>query len=331
VNIVVTGSIATDHLMTFPGRFADSLVADKLDRVSLSFLVDALEVRRGGVAANIAFGMGNLGLRPILVGAVGPDFADYGSWLSRHGVDIDSIHVSEVHQTARFVCTTDEEANQIASFYSGAMSEARDIELQPVHDRLGSIDLVVIGPNDPEGMIRHTQECRQRGFDFAADPSQQLARMDGPEIRQLIDGATYLFTNEYEAALTEQKTGWSAQEIADRVHCRITTLGAQGARVERNGFPVVEVGCPKEDAVVDPTGVGDAFRAGFLAGLAFGLTDERCGQLGSMLATYVIETVGTQEYRLSIDHVRGRLIDAYGEQAAGEISDHLALREGSEV
>ncbi len=331
MNIVVTGSIATDHLMTFPGRFADSLVADKLDRVSLSFLVDALEVRRGGVAANIAFGMGNLGLRPILVGAVGPDFADYGSWLSRHGVDIDSIHVSEVHQTARFVCTTDEEANQIASFYSGAMSEARDIELQPVHDRLGSIDLVVIGPNDPEGMIRHTQECRQRGFDFAADPSQQLARMDGPEIRQLIDGATYLFTNEYEAALTEQKTGWSAQEIADRVHCRITTLGAQGARVERNGFPVVEVGCPKEDAVVDPTGVGDAFRAGFLAGLAFGLTDERCGQLGSMLATYVIETVGTQEYRLSIDHVRGRLIDAYGEQAAGEISDHLALREGSEV
>lgn len=331
MNIVVTGSIATDHLMTFPGRFADSLVADKLDRVSLSFLVDALEVRRGGVAANIAFGMGNLGLRPILVGAVGPDFADYGSWLSRHGVDIDSIHVSEVHQTARFVCTTDEEANQIASFYSGAMSEARDIELQPVHDRLGSIDLVVIGPNDPEGMIRHTQECRQRGFDFAADPSQQLARMDGPEIRQLIDGATYLFTNEYEAALTEQKTGWSAQEIADRVHCRITTLGAQGARVERNGFPVVEVGCPKEDAVVDPTGVGDAFRAGFLAGLAFGLTDERCAQLGSMLATYVIETVGTQEYRLSIDHVRGRLIDAYGEQAAGEISDHLALREGSEV
>lgn len=331
MNIVVTGSIATDHLMTFPGRFADSLVADKLDRVSLSFLVDALEVRRGGVAANIAFGMGNLGLRPILVGAVGPDFADYGSWLSRHGVDIDSIHVSEVHQTARFVCTTDEEANQIASFYSGAMSEARDIELQPVHDRLGSIDLVVIGPNDPEGMIRHTQECRQRGFDFAADPSQQLARMDGPEIRQLIDGATYLFTNEYEAALTEQKTGWSAQEIADRVHCRITTLGAQGARVERNGFPVVEVGCPKEDAVVDPTGVGDAFRAGFLAGLAFGLTDERCGQLGSMLATYVIETVGTQEYRLSIDHVRGRLVDAYGEQAAGEISDHLALREGSEV
>lgn len=328
MNIVVTGSIATDHLMTFPGRFSDSLVADKLDRVSLSFLVDALEVRRGGVAANIAFGMGCLGLRPTLVGAVGPDFADYGSWLERHGVDTDSIHVSEVHQTARFVCTTDEEANQIASFYSGAMSEARDIELNPVHARLGQIDLVVIGPNDPEGMLRHTQECRQRGFAFAADPSQQLARMDGPQIRELIDGATYLFTNEYEAALTEQKTGWSAQEIADRVHCRITTLGAQGARVERNGSPVVEVGCPQEDAVVDPTGVGDAFRAGFLSGLAFGLSDERCAQLGSMLATYVIETVGTQEYRLTIDHVRERLQAAYGTEAAQEIGDHLTLRDG---
>ena len=331
MNIVVTGSIATDHLMTFPGRFADSLVADKLDRVSLSFLVDALEVRRGGVAANIAFGMGYLGLRPVLVGAVGPDFADYGSWLARHGVDIDSIHTSQVHQTARFVCTTDEEANQIASFYSGAMSEAREIELLPVADRLGSIDLVVVGPNDPEGMLRHTDECRQRGFAFAADPSQQLARMDGPQIRRLIDGATYLFTNEYEAALTEQKTGWSATEIADRVHCRITTLGAQGARVERNGHPVVEVGCPQEDSVVDPTGVGDAFRAGFLAGLAFGLSDERCAQLGSTLATYVIETVGTQEYRLRTDHVRSRLEQTYGLDAAREVVQHLSLRDGVDV
>jgi adenosine kinase len=328
VNIVVTGSIATDHLMTFPGRFADSLVADKLDRVSLSFLVDALEVRRGGVAANIAFGMGVLGLRPILVGAVGPDFADYGSWLERHGVDVGSIHVSEIHQTARFVCTTDEDANQIASFYSGAMSEARDIELLPVAERLGSVDLVVIGPNDPDGMLRHTDECRDRGMAFAADPSQQLARMDGPEIRRLIDGATYLFTNEYEAALTEQKTGWSADEIADRVHCRVTTLGAQGARVERNGQAAIEVGCPKEDAVADPTGVGDAFRAGFLSGLAFGLSDERCAQLGSMLATYVIETVGTQEYRLHPDHVRDRLTDAYGTEAAVEILEHLVLRDG---
>ena len=233
MSLIVTGSIATDHLMTFPGRFADSLVADKLDRVSLSFLVETLEVRRGGVAANISFGLGCLGLRPVLVDAVGVDFDDYRSWLERHGVDTDSVHVSEVHHTARFVCTTDVEANQLASFYPGAMSEARDIELLPVVERVGQPDLVIIGPTDPDGMLRHTDECRQRGYPFAADPSQQLARMDGPEIRQLIDGATYLFTNEYEAALTEQKTGWTAAEILERVECRITTLGDKDRKSTR--------------------------------------------------------------------------------------------------
>lgn len=323
MNILVTGSIATDHLMTFPGRFADSLVADKLDRVSLSFLVDRLEIRRGGVAANIAFGMGCLGLRPILVGAVGPDFADYRSWLERHGVDTASVHVSDVHHTARFVCTTDEEANQLASFYPGAMSEARDIELRPVQDRVGSVDLVVIGPNDPEGMLRHTDECRFRGYPFAADPSQQLARMEGPEIRQLIDGATYLFTNEYEAALTEQKTGWTADEILDRVQVRVTTLGPEGARVERKGHDPVVVTCPEEERKADPTGVGDAFRAGFLAGLAWGVSYERCAQVGSLLATYVIETVGTQEYDLARSRFLERIGETYGTQAATEVAEHL--------
>ena len=217
MRIVVTGSIATDHLMTFPGRFSDSIVIDKLEKISLSFLVDELEVRRGGVAANIAFGMGVLGLNPILVGAVGPDFADYRSWLNRHGVDTESVHVSEVRHTARFVCTTDEHANQIATFYAGAMQEARDIELGPIIERVGGIDLVLIGANDPEAMLRHTEECRYRRIPFAADPSQQLARMHGDEIRLLIDGAAYLFTNEYEAALTEHKTGWSADEVLARL------------------------------------------------------------------------------------------------------------------
>jgi len=191
----VTGSIATDHLMHFPGRFADQLLADQLHKVSLSFLVDDLVVRRGGIAANIAYGMAQLGLHPVLVGAVGTDFADYRSWLERHGVDCDSVYVSEVGHTARFVCTTDDDLNQIASFYTGAMSEARNIELAPVAERLGGLDLVVISPNDPEAMLRHARECRERGYPFASDPSQQLARMPGEDIRQLIEGATYLVTN----------------------------------------------------------------------------------------------------------------------------------------
>src|SRR5436190_18112452 len=166
MKIAVTGSIATDHLMHFPGRFAQQLLPDQLHKVSLSFLVDDLVVRRGGVAANIAFGMAQLGLRPVLVGAVGADFADYRSWLERHGVDCLSVHVSDVAHTARFVCTTDDDLNQIASFYAGAMSEARNIELAPVVDRIGGIDLVVVSANDPAAMIGHSQECRERGYSF---------------------------------------------------------------------------------------------------------------------------------------------------------------------
>ena len=322
--VLITGSIATDHLMTFPGKFSDSLVADKLDKVSLSFLVDELEVRRGGVAPNIAFGMGCLGLRPVLVGAVGPDFADYESWLQRHNVDTSGVRVSDSRHTARFVCTTDSEQNQIASFYPGAMSEARNIELRPVVDRIGKTELVLIGANDPEAMLRHTEECRFRGYPFAADPSQQLARMDGEEVKPLIDGAAYLFTNEYEAALIEHKTGWKSADIAAAVETRVTTLGPEGAKVERRGEPTVRVTVPEEDRRADPTGVGDAFRAGYIAGQAWGLTDERSAQLGSLLATYVIETVGTQEYALAQRHFLERMARTYGDDAAADLEPHIS-------
>ena len=324
MRIAVTGSIATDHLMTFPGRFTESLVADKLDKVSLSFLVEDLELRRGGVAANIAFGLAALGLRPVLVGAVGADFADYRTWLERAGVDCASVHVSARRHTARFVCTTDADHNQIASFYPGAMSEARDIELRPVADRLGGLDLVVIGANDPEAMIRHTDECRERGYAFAADPSQQLARMEGPEIRRLLDGATYLFMNEYEAALVEQKTGWPAAEILGRVGTRVTTRGPAGVVVEGRGAEPVHVGAAAEERKADPTGVGDGFRAGYLAAVGWGLGPRRAAQVGALLATYVLETVGTQEYQLRPDDFLRRLAAAYGEEAATEVAGHVA-------
>ncbi|SDR07881.1 carbohydrate kinase family protein [Thermostaphylospora chromogena] len=323
MRIAVTGSIATDHLMTFPGRFSDQLVAEQLNRISLSFLVDDLQIRRGGVAANICFGMGSLGLNPILVGAVGADFADYRSWLERHGVDCESIHVSELHHTARFLCTTDEEHNQIASFYTGAMAEAREIELGPVAQRVGGLDLVLISPNDPDAMLRHTEEARQRGIPFAADPSQQLARMESEQIRELIDGAAYLFTNDYEKALVEQKTGWSDEEVLDRVRVRVTTLGPKGARIDRKGEPSLHVPPAPERGKADPTGVGDAFRAGFLAGVAWGLSLERCAQIGNLIATHVLERVGSQEYELSRTTFLERFTAAYGAAAADEVAPHL--------
>jgi len=324
VKIAVTGSIATDHLMHFPGRFAEQLLPDQLHKVSLSFLVDDLVVRRGGIAANIAFGMAVLGLRPVLLGAVGPDFADYRSWLERHGVDCDSVHVSEVAHTARFVCTTDEDMCQIASFYAGAMSEAREIELAPVAERLGGLDLVLISPNDPMAMARHTAECRERGYAFVADPSQQLARMSGAEIRDLIDGSAYLLTNDYEKQLLESKTGLSDDDVLDRVGIRVTTLGAQGVAITGRGIDPIRVPVAQEIHAYDPTGVGDGFRAGFFAGLSWGLPLERAAQVGALLATLILETVGTQEYTVRPDEFVKRIAESYGDDAAVDIRPHLA-------
>ncbi len=323
MSLLVTGSIATDHLMTFPGRFADSLVVDQLDKIALSFLVEDLQVRRGGCAANICFGLGNLGLRPVLVGAVGEDFADYRAWLERHHVDCDSVLVSRTRHTARFVCTNDATMAQIASFYAGAMSEARDIELAPIVDRVGGATYVLVGPNDPEGMLRHTQECRKRGYPFIADPSQQLAFGDGEMVRELIDGAAILFSNEYESALIQQKTGWSAAQVLARVGTQVVTLGAQGVRVERAGEEPIVVPAVPEVAKVEPTGVGDAFRAGFLAALEWGLSLERAAQLGCLLAVHVVELVGTQEYELHREAFVTRFAEAYGAEAAAEVAAHV--------
>lgn len=323
MRIIVTGSIATDYLMVFPGRFVEQIVPEQLANISVSFLVEDLAIRRGGAAANIAFNLGCLGLAPVLVGAVGSDFAEYGQWLSAHGVDTSAVHVSQTKHTARFQCTTDSDQNQISSFYTGAMSESRDIELKPIVDRLGGADLVVVGPNDPAGMLRHTQECRDLGYPFAADPSQQLASIDGDAIKQLVEGAAYLFTNTYERGLLERKTGWGDEDILARVGVSVMTRGAKGVTVARPGEPVISVSPPQELVKADPTGVGDAFRAGFLAGIAWGVGDERAAQLGCMLATLVIESVGTQEHQLEPERFMARFSEAYGPDSAAEVADHV--------
>jgi adenosine kinase len=324
MKIAVTGSIATDHLMHFPGRFAEQLLPDQLHKVSLSFLVDDLVVRRGGIGPNICFGLTQLGVSAALVGAVGSDFAEYRSWLERHGVDCDSVLISETAHTARFVCTTDDDLNQIASFYAGAMSEARNIELAPTAARLGGLDLVLISPNDPLAMTRHTDECRQRGYPFVADPSQQLARMSGAEATQLIEGAAYLITNDYEADLLRTKTGLTDADLLGLVGVHITTLGKNGVRILGKDLPA-PIGAPaaREVQILDPTGVGDGFRAGFFAGVSWGLSLERAAQIGALLATLVLETVGPQEYTVRTDEFVKRLAESYGDDCADEVRPFL--------
>jgi adenosine kinase len=306
--------------MTFPGKFVDQLLPDQLANLSVSFLVDDLDVRRGGVAGNICFGLGVLGLHPVLIGAVGADFGDYRSWLETHGVDTSGVRVSETRQTARFTCTTDTDQNQIASFYPGAMSEAREIDL----GLLGQLDMVLVGPNDPSAMMAHTDMCRNRSVPFAADPSQQLASLDGAAIRKLLDGAEILFCNAYEAALLESKTGLSGPDVLGIVGTRITTHGADGVHIERSGEAELRVGVVRATRLTDPTGVGDAFRAGFLAGRSWDLSLERSAQIGALMATLCVESLGPQEYDVDPETARTRLTSAYGADAAAEICAHLS-------
>lgn len=307
--------------MTFPGLFADSLVPEELAKISLSFLVEDLEVRRGGCGANISFALAKLGHTPVLVAAVGADFdTEYRGWLADAGVDLSGVAVSSTQHTARFVCTTDASHAQIATFYAGAMSESREIDITA----LGEFDLVLIAPDDPAGMVRHTQACRDAGIDFAADPSQQLAFADGETIRQLVDGATYLFSNDYESALITKKTGWSAEEVRDRVGIQVTTRGKDGVSIY-GPDGVIEVSAIPDVTAVDPTGVGDSFRAGFLAGIAAGLDLERSAQIGCTIAASVVETTGTQEYTLKHDAFIERLRGAYGDTAAAEVDRALNL------
>ena len=325
MKIAVTGSVATDYMMNFPGKISDSIVVDSLEKISLSFLVNDLEVRRGGTGANITFGMGALGGAPILIAAVGQDFADYNSWLTRNGVDTSEVYISQTQLTARFTVTTDQAHNQIASFYPGAMSEARNIELGPIFERHNGFDLVLIAPDDPEAMLRHTDECRQHKVPFAADISQTLASLDGEAIKNLLVGAKFSFLNEYEMALAIKKTGWSKSDFLDNVEICVTTLGAKGARIESAGFDTIEIGVAKERAKIDPTGIGDAFRAGFISALSWGMGWESCAQVGSMVATYCLETQGGQEYRFTRSQFLDRFEESYGPVARAVVERHYPL------
>jgi len=322
MSVLVAGSIATDHLMHFPGKFSEQLLADQLHKVSLSFLVDDLVVRRGGVAPNICYGMAQLGGAPVLIGAVGADFDEYRTWLTHHGVNCDHVYVSETQHTARFVCTTDEEMCQIGSFYAGAMGEASKISIADAW-KATDADLAVISAYDPAAMVQHSAECRANGFRFAADPSQQIARMTGDQLRGLIEGADLLFTNDYEKSLLESKTGLTEADVAAMVNVRVTTLGSKGVEISGRDIERVHVPVAMERARHDPTGVGDAFRAGLLTAREWGLPWNRSAEVGSLLATMVLETVGTQEYQVEKDVFSARLAESYGDDCAADVLPHL--------
>ncbi len=292
MTIVCTGSIAYDYLMSFPGYFHEHILPDHLDKISVSFLVDDMVRQRGGTAPNIAYTMALLGTRPVLMGTVGVDFADYGAWLESKNVDISCVRVIPEKFTASFFANTDRANAQICSFYTGAMSRAADLSVLSI---LPKPKLVIISPNDPAAMDKYVRECRENGIAYLYDPGQQVVRSDPAELRRGAEGAHSLFVNEYEFELLQKHTGLTLETILGRVKVLVITLGEQGAAIYADGkrycVPVVP---PKQ--ILDPTGVGDAFRGGFVSGENLGLDWETCGQMGALAATYCLETRGPQEH-----------------------------------
>jgi adenosine kinase len=291
MNIVVTGSIAFDYLMSFPGKFTEHFLPEHMSRVSLSFLVDSMDKRRGGCAPNIAYTLALLGERPRLMATAGQDFDDYRRWLEAAHVDTSLVKVVDGKFTASFFCSTDVDSNQIASFYTGAMANAGELSFRDVPD----CGLAIISPNDPGAMLQYADECRTLGIPFIWDPGQQCARMDGEELRDGMAGATIVVCNDYEFQLIRQKTGMDEDEILERSGALVVTRGEHGCSIiERGG--TTDVGAVPPHRVVDPTGVGDAFRGGFLKGMARGASYPVCAQLGSVAATYALEHLGGQSH-----------------------------------
>ena len=307
MNIIVTGSIAYDYLMSFPGSFTEHILPEHLQRISLSFLVDTMDKRRGGCAPNIAYTLALLGERPRLMATAGQDFADYRQWLDGAGIDTALVRQVPDKFTASFFCSTDKNGNQIASFYTGAMANAAEISFR----QAGACDLAIISPNDPAAMVQYGRECRELGIKYIYDPGQQVARMGGEEIKDGVVGAYIVICNDYEFEIIREKTGMGEKAMLEHVTAVVVTKGEKGATIMLRD-ETIDIPAVAPTAIVDPTGVGDAFRGGFMKGLAMGVGFEVCGRIGSVAATYALEHMGGSGHTYTRDEFRARYAEQFG-------------------
>ena len=327
--VVVTGSVAFDYLMRFPGKFQDVVVPDRLHRLSVSFLVDEMRRVRGGVAPNIAYGLALFGVTPSILATAGQDAADYRAWLGEQGVDVSGMKLCEDVFTASFFVSTDLEQNQIATFYAGAMARASELTFRSYEP--GSVALALICPSDPTAMRQHASECRELGIPYVYDPSQQVARLEGDDLLLGLDGAAMLIGNEYEFGIIEKKTGLSETALAARVPVLVITRGEEGATIALRGGMDGEPGSTTiripaaklRTEALDPTGVGDAFRSGLLAARLRGLPWEEAGRLGAVAAVLCLETLGPQARRWSFSDLLERYSESYGEPLPGPLAERL--------
>ena len=312
MKIIVTGSIAYDYLMSFPGKFTEHLLAEHLDKVSLSFLVDSMDKRRGGCGPNIAYTLALLGERPCLMATAGEDFGEYRRWLEAAGVDTSLVKDVAGKFTASFFCSTDQDNNQIASFYTGAMANASELSFRGIE----GADIAIISPNDPAAMVQYAEECRAIGLPYIFDPGQQCARMSGAELKEPITGAAAVISNDYEFEILQQKTGLDEAALVAKADVLIVTKGEAGSTVVTSAGRVDVPAVPPR-RIVDPTGVGDGFRAGLLKGLALGASYEVAARLGSVAATYVLEHLGGQSQAFRWDAFVGRYREHFGDTLPG--------------
>jgi adenosine kinase len=309
MRVIVTGSIAFDYLMSFPGKFTEHLLPEHLSRVSLSFLVDTMDKRRGGCAPNIAYTLALLGEKPLLMATVGQDFSEYRAWLEAAGIDTSLVVQVPGKFTASFFCSTDDVNNQIASFYTGAMAHAAELSFRTA----GKVDMAIISPNDPAAMTQYAEECRTLGIRYIFDPGQQCARMEGDQLRDGITGADIVICNDYELELIRQKTGMGEAEILAVAQLLIVTRGEHGSSVIERGSKRTDVAAVEPTRIADPTGVGDAFRGGLLKGLARGASYETCARLGSVAATYCLEHLGGTSHAYTWTEFKTRYEHHFGE------------------
>ena len=307
MDILLTGSVAYDYLMTFPGLFKEQILPERLASISLSFLVDGMSKQRGGIAPNIAYNMALLSQKPRVMATVGEDFGDYRTWLESKGVDTSLMQVVPGLFTASFFATTDQSSAQIASFYPGAMGVSA---MQSIKDLEKRPDLVIVSPSAPDAMMKFPAECRELGINYLYDPSQQVLRLEGNELARDMEGAHFLFCNDYEFGLISKKTGWSLDQILDHVKVLVITRGKDGADLYSDGDSV-HIPTVPEDEIVDPTGVGDAFRGGFLAGYSHGFDWKLCGEIGSLAAVYCLEQRGTQNHSYTPTEIVKRFRQQY--------------------
>lgn len=310
-SVVITGSVAFDYLMRFPGRFAEYFLPGRLDRISVSFLVDDMQRVRGGCAPNIAYSMALLGERPRIVAAAGSDAREYRQWLAEQGVDVSAWRIFDDVFTASFFCSTDQDQNQIASFYTGAMARASRLSLLDLCPE--TISCVIISPNDPAAMARYADECRQAKIRFFYDPSQQVTRLSGEELRHGIRGAYALICNDYEFDVIMRKSGMAENEILEQVHALIVTRGDQGSRI-RTAEETIEIkAAGLRTTGLDPTGVGDAYRGALLTGIRRGWPWRFSGQVASVAAAYCLEATGPQPPRYESADFLSRYRENYGD------------------